>query len=583
VPLRAFALLEKTHLTDISGNTLGLKPSELQRLRNTYRRRVSTREIVSAELARHLTELSRDTHRQVGVLLNRKGDVERVLVGDAQKLELPDIGRARAGQVRLRGLRLVHTHLKSEPLSRDDLTDLALLRLDLVAAIGVLPDGLPGVLHWAHLVPASTDGSYWRTETLPDVHSQQPDLVSTLAALEDELARGAPIRTVAGRERAILVAVSVDGHRAAAEASLHELGELARTAGVEVLDSILQVRRQEDPRYLVGKGKLQELVLRSMQLVADVIVLDRNLSPSQSRHIAEETSLKVLDRTQLILDIFAQRAQSADGKLQVELAQLKYLLPRLSQKDDSLSRLAGGIGGRGPGETKLEVDRRRVRDRIAHLDRRVGQLSSERQVRRGRRQRRELPVISIVGYTNAGKSTLLNSLTESTVLVEDKLFATLDPTSRRLRFPEEREVIITDTVGFIRDLPKDLLAAFRATLEELDDADLLLHVVDAADPARDAQVSAVERILESLGLQKTPRLLVWNKADRLSAEQVALLLRSQGGVAVSALDRQGLEALLLKADRTLFAEGAAFCLGTVRAELPLSEALPLLEPLPPAA
>jgi GTPase len=538
---------------------------------------------VSAELARHLTELSHDTHRQVGVLLNRKGEVEQVVVGDASKLELPDIGRARAGQVRLRGLRLVHTHLKSEPLTRDDLTDLALLRLDLVAAVGVLEDGLPGVLHWAHLVPANGDGSYWHTETLPDVHSQQPDLASTLAALEDELARGAPVRTVAGRERAILVAVCIDGNRAAAEASLAELGELARTAGVDVLDSILQVRRQPDPRYLVGKGKLEELVLRSMQLVADIIILDRDLSPSQSRHIAEETSLKVLDRTQLILDIFAQRAQSADGKLQVELAQLKYLLPRLSQSDDSLSRLAGGIGGRGPGETKLEIDRRRVRDRIAHLDRRITHLSSERQVRRGRRQRRELPVISIVGYTNAGKSTLLNALTNSTVLVEDKLFATLDPTSRRLRFPEEREVIITDTVGFIRDLPKDLLAAFRATLEELDDADLLLHVVDAADPARDAQVTAVERILESLGLEHTPRLLVWNKADRVPAEDLTLLLRSRGGVAVSALARQGLDALLLKADRTLFAEGSADRLGSVHRELPTSETLQPLGRLPPVA
>ncbi len=572
-----------TRLNDIAGNTLGLKPSELQRLRNTYRRRVSAHEIVSPELARHLTELSRDIHRQVGVLLNRKGEVEQVVVGDAQKLELPDIGRARAGQVRLRGLRLVHTHLKSEPLTRDDLTDLALLRLDLVAAVGVLPDGLPGVLHWAHLVPANDDGSFWHTDTLSDVHGPQPDLASTLAALEDELARGAQVRSVAGSERAILVAVCVDGDRSAAEASLRELGELARTAGVEVLDSILQVRRQPDPRYLLGKGKLQELVLRSMQLVADLIVLDRDLSPSQSRHIAEETSLKVLDRTQLILDIFAQRAQSADGKLQVELAQLKYLLPRLSQRDDSLSRLAGGIGGRGPGETKLEVDRRRVRDRIAHLDRRISHLSGERQVRRGRRQRRDLPVISIVGYTNAGKSTLLNALTHSTVLVEDKLFATLDPTSRRLRFPEEREVIITDTVGFIRDLPKDLLAAFRATLEELDEADLLLHVVDTADPARDAQVAAVERILESLGLEATPRLLVWNKADRVSAEEVALLLRQRGGVAVSALGQQGLDALLFKADRTLFAEGTAQRLGTVHTEVPSNEPVLALEELPPLA
>ena len=554
-------------LRDLYGNTLGLKPSELQQLRNTYRRRVSPHEIVSAELARHLTELSLQTNRQVGVLLNRKGEVEQVVVGNAHKLELPDIGRARAGQVRLRGLRLVHTHLKSEPLTRDDLTDLALLRLDLVAAVGVRPDGLPGVLHFAHLVPANGDGSYWRTETLPSVHGPQPDLAATLSALEGELAQGTLARTVSGRERAMLVGVALDGQRGRAEASLAELRELARTAGVEVLDSVLQMRREPDPRYLIGRGKLEELNLKSMQLGADLLVFDRDLSPSQSRHIAEETSLKVLDRTQLILDIFAQRAQSADGKLQVELAQLKYLLPRLAQSDDSLSRLAGGIGGRGPGETKLEIDRRRVRDRIAHLDRRIEHLSRERQVRRGRRERRELPVISIVGYTNAGKSTLLNALTHSEVLTEDKLFATLDPTSRRLRFPEEREVIITDTVGFIRDLPPDLVAAFRATLEELDDASLLLHVVDASDPAHDAQVEAVEQILETLGLLSKPRILVWNKSDRIAPELAETLARTRGGVAISAVRGQGLEALLHKADRTLFAEGRSAELGALVAPL----------------
>lgn len=550
-------------MKEIYGNTLGLKPSEQQRLRNTYRRRVDPHEIVSPELARHLTELSSETNRQVGVLINRKGDIEYVVVGNAHKLELPDIGRARAGQVRLRGLRLVHTHLKSEPLTKDDLTDLALLRLDMVAAVGVGREGLPGVLHYAHLVPENGANEFWRVSTLPSVHTGQPDLTDTLEALEEELNRKAAARAVGGREKAILVAVCLDGNRGHAEASLAELKELARTAGVEVIDSVLQMRREADPRYLIGRGKLEDLNLRSMQSMVDLIIFDKDLTPSQGRHIAEATSLKVLDRTQLILDIFAQRAQSAEGKLQVELAQLKYRLPRLVQSDDSLSRLAGGIGGRGPGETKLEIDRRRVRERITHLEKRIDTISRERSVRRAQRNRRELPVISIVGYTNAGKSTLLNAITNADVLAENKLFATLDPTSRRLRFPQEREVIITDTVGFIRDLPKDLVAAFRATLEELADASLLLHVVDAADTARDEQVEAVEGILGSLGLMDKPRLMVWNKADLLPAEDVEALLRSRGGVAISAQTREGLAALLVKADTTLFAEGGSEALGAL--------------------
>ncbi|QSQ19868.1 GTPase HflX [Pyxidicoccus parkwayensis] len=550
-------------MKEIYGNTLGLKSSEQHRLRNTFRRRVSPHEIVSPELARHLTELSRETNRQVGVLINRKGEIEHVVVGNAHKLELPDIGRARAGQIRLRGLRLVHTHLKSEPLTKDDLTDLALLRLDCVAAIGVGEEGLPGVLHYAYLVPENGTGEFWHVSTLPSVHNDQPDLQDTLDALEEEFNRKAAARTVGGREKAILVAVCLDGNRGRAEASLAELKELARTAGVEVIDSVLQVRREADPRYLIGRGKLEDLNLRSMQSMVDLLIFDKDLTPSQGRHIGEATSLKILDRSQLILDIFAQRAQSAEGKLQVELAQLKYRLPRLVQSDDSLSRLAGGIGGRGPGETKLEIDRRRVRERITHLEKRIDAISRERSVRRAQRNRRELPVISIVGYTNAGKSTLLNAITNAEVLAENKLFATLDPTSRRLRFPQEREVIITDTVGFIRDLPKDLVAAFRATLEELYDASLLLHVVDAADPSRDEQVEAVENILESLGLMEKPRLMVWNKADKLSPEDVESLLRVRGGVAISAATREGLASLLAKADTTLFAEGATEAIGAL--------------------
>jgi GTP-binding protein HflX len=576
-------------MQELFGNTLGLKPSQLHALRRTYRRRVDAASIVSPELARHLCEISLETNRQIGVLLDRKGDVQSVIVGDARRLELPDVGRARAGESRLRGLRLVHTHLNGEPLTRDDHTDLALLRLDLVAALEVRSDGVPGRVHFTHLVPENPQGAMWKDEEAAGVHALDYDALAGALALEEEFARARAVRRTGGAERAILVGFGAKGRgRAEAEASLEELRELARTAGVEVLEATLQLRRDPDPRYLIGKGKLEDIVLRSMQRMATMIVFDAELSPSQARHIAEATSLKILDRTQLILDIFAQRAQSADGKLQVELAQLKYLYPRLVGRDDSLSRLAGGIGGRGPGETKLEIDRRRVRDRITALERRIEALGADRQLRRKQRNDRGLPVLSIVGYTNAGKSTLLNALTDSKVLAEDKLFATLDPTSRRLRFPRDREVIITDTVGFIRDLPPDLVNAFRATLEELRDADLLLHVVDASDPRHPEQIEAVGAILRGLGLDGKRRLLVLNKVDRLPPGEGARAAHlEEDAVAISAATREGIPALLHACDRLLWADGRV-AFGDVAAGAPTPEpqgapgGSPAEDPAPPA-
>ena len=518
-----------------------------------YRRRVQQQELVSGELARYLCEVSREVGRQLGVLLNRRGEIEHVIVGDAKQLTLPDIGRARAGTLRLRGLRLVHTHLKDEPLTRDDLTDLVLLRLDVVAALVAREDGLPGKVYLATLLPFREGAPLYRQEEAASLQELEFDAQQNALALEQELARAAPTKVVGSAGRALLIGINT-GRREQAESSMLELRELARTARLEVLEVILQTRHALDPRTIVGEGKLQDILIRSMALEADLLVFDHNLSPSQARHIGEVTALKILDRTQLILDIFAQRAQSADGKLQVELAQLRYRLPRLVGKDDSLSRLAGGIGGRGPGETKLEVDRRRVRDRISHLEERIDRLSSDRATRRRQRNRQNVPVISIVGYTNAGKSTLLNSLTDSTVLVEDKLFATLDPTSRRLKFPRDREVVITDTVGFIRDLPKDLLAAFRATLEELEDADLLLHVIDASDPRHEEHAKSVEKILETLAVKETPRLLVYNKADRVP-EAARALAHQAGGVAISSTTREGFPELLTRCEQLLWRSG----------------------------
>jgi GTP-binding protein HflX len=537
-----------------------LAPSELRALERLYRRRVPPNRVVTPELARSLTELSAAIGRQVGLLLNRRGQVEYVICGDAAKIELPDLGRQRAGLGRLRGLRLVHTHLRGEPLTRDDLVDLASLPLDLVAAVLVEEAGLPGLVHLAHVLPPRPDRPFeeqplW--ETLPPVrvHDLELDFLELVTSLEEELARSAGLRAAGGGTRAILVGVATSGQtRQEAEESLQELRELARTAGVAVLDAILQVRKEPDPRTLIGPGKLEELNLRCLQTGAELIVFDRDLSPGQLNAIAEATELKVIDRTQLILDIFAQRAKSREGKLQVELAQLRYRLPRLRGKGTAMSRLLGGIGGRGPGETKLEVDRRRVRERIHRLERELHAIAVARQVRRKQRGRKELPVVSIVGYTNAGKSTLLTALTGTPAYADDLLFATLDPASRRLRFPREREVIVTDTVGFIRDLPPDLAAAFRATLEELQDADLLLHVVDVSDPRFEDRMAAVDRILADLGLDRIPKLVVLNKIDRLAGSGLDLetLCSRYDAVAVSALQREGLERLVEAADRLLF-------------------------------
>lgn len=470
---------------------------------------------------------------------------------------LPDLGRLRTAHGRFRGLRLIHTHLRGEPLTRDDLVDLTRLRLDMIAALCVGPDGVPQTVHYAHCIPVAEQSGIEPFRKFGPIPYAKLDCnpSTILPALEEEYTRAARTRKVVAKDgRAILVRVCDKKHAGESAASLRELSELAYTAGVEVADTVLQVRDQVDPKFLLGRGKLEDVVLLAMQLDVEVLIFDRNLSPAQAAAISVVTDLKVLDRTQLILDIFAQRAESRDGKLQVELAQMKYLLPRLGTKDDALSRLTGGIGGRGPGETKLEVGKRRARDRITQLESQLKQLGRQREQRRSRRSRRGVPIVAIVGYTNAGKSTLLNALTESDVLVEDKLFATLDTRSRRIRFPEEREVIVTDTVGFIRELPKDLFAAFRATFEEAQDADLLIHVIDVSDEQRDEHIATTNKLLTELELDSVPRLLVFNKTDAFDEMLGKAFAHARGGIAVSALDRATLRPLLRRMGAMLFDE-----------------------------
>ena len=544
-------------MTEVHGNTNGLSPSELKALERLYRRRVPFEALTTPELTKSLSEVSHATGRQVGVLVDRNGAVGWVVVGDASKLWLPDLGRFGSAGGRFRGLRLIHTHLRNEPLTRDDLVDLTRLRLDLVAAICLAPDGRPWNVYYAHSMPVRDGENGARTAPfqqygpIPYVHLDVSP-AEIVPAIEEEFARMARRQVRAKDGRAILVHACDKRHAFGAEESLRELRELARTAGVEVADVVLQVRDQIDPKLVLGRGKLEDVVIRAMQLDADVLIFDRNLAPAQAAAIAGMTDLKVLDRTQLILDIFAQRAESRDGKLQVELAQMKYLLPRLGTRDDALSRLTGGIGGRGPGETKLEIGKRRARERITQLEKQLRQLSRQRVQRRARRGRADVPVIAIVGYTNAGKSTLLNALTGSDVLAENKLFATLDTRSRRMFLPSRQaQAIVTDTVGFIRDLPKDLFAAFRATFEEAQDADLLLHVIDAADPAHDEHIEATEELLAELDLERVPRLTVYNKADLTLPGHAAAIARATGGIAVSATDPESLRPLIERIDAML--------------------------------
>jgi len=531
-------------MKQLFGNTIGLKASQIRRLENLYRRRLPTQFLITFELAREIGRLSQELRRQIGLLINRQGKIAYVIIGDNQGITLPSTSDYRVAPGRLKGLRCIHTHLKNEPLTRDDLTDLALLRLDLMAAMTLEADGQPHEIHVGHILPGQVEGNPY--EILSPLKPHQLDIgcLDLIRSLENEMAQIRPtLNADPVREKALLVSVTSESRHAALE-SLGELVELAASSNIEVVDSVYQHRKQADSRYLMGSGKLKDLAILAMQKGAMLIIFDQELNPSQIRSITDQIELKVIDRTQLILDIFAQRAQSREGKLQVELAQLKYLLPRLALKNTAMSRLTGGIGGRGPGETKLEINRRRVRDSISRLEKQVALVAKQRKQQKNRRYKRGLPVISIIGYTNAGKSTLLNTLTKSRVRAESRLFATLDPASRRLKLPRDIEIIITDTVGFIKNLPDDLRVAFRATLEELENADLLIHVIDISNPRFEDQIESVQRILGDLNIDHIPHILVLNKKDLIAPAVLLQLNRRFQGIAISAKDPSTLSPLI---------------------------------------
>ena len=522
-----------------------MKTDQLRRLEHVYRRRIPPERIITSELARLLSDLSREIRRQIGILVERRGTVALVIVGDQKGLTIPELPRDRSGILRLRGLRLIHTHLQGEPLNDEDLTDLALLRLDVMVALSVREDDVPGNVYSAHLLPDNREKKVWEIDPASSLTQLlELDFYSWIQALEDEFQRGQrAIAIKGGEERAILLSVSRES-RTTLEESMEELKELAETSGVQAVHVMIQRPQSLSPATLLGEGKLKELIVTCLQLGVDLIIFDQNLTPGQIASISDRTELRVIDRTQLILDIFAQRAHTREGKIQVELAQLKYLLPRLAKKTLAFSRLTGGIGGRGPGETKLEIDRRRVRERIHLLEKELVKLSRTREQRRARRSKSELPVLSIVGYTNAGKTTLFNLLTKSQSHVEDRLFATLDPATRRWRFPGNHEVVITDTVGLIRNLPKDLIVAFRPTFDELQESDLLIHLVDISNPFFEAHIQDAEKILSELRLDHIPRLLVFNKEDRLDPGAVEAICRRYDAFSISSHRPESLKRLL---------------------------------------
>lgn len=525
----------------IFGSLTGLKPNQIKSLERLYSRRTNPAFMLTPELAREILLLSLDLRRQIGLLIDRKGYVNFVILGDAHGVVIPDLSDYRVASDRLCGLRCIHTHLDDLPLSDEDLSDLALLRLDLMAAIVPNRVGEVQRIYWAHVAVDDDAAPFTEEEPLP-VSGLDIDCANLIAEWEHALT-GLNKTDVKGKgyTKAYLVNI-IDHDLKYARTSLEELKELANSNEIEVVGVMQQhIRDRKQQQLLLGRGKLRELAIEALQQHTDLVIFNCNLAPAQIRSITDQISLRVIDRTQLILDIFAKRARTREGKLQVELAQLKYLLPRLSGQNSAFSRLAGGIGGRGPGETKLEIDRRRARERIHKIENELKGVRKIRQTQRAQRNKDNLPVISIVGYTNAGKSTLLNTLTQSDILAEDKLFATLDPTSRRLRLPRDTNVIITDTVGFIQDLPDDLVTAFQATLEELQEADILLHVIDISDNNYiEEKIAAVENVLEDLKLGDRKVFRVLNKADLVDEDRLVKLAAKYDGITISAKSRKSL-------------------------------------------
>lgn len=488
--------------------------------------------------------------RELAVYIDRAGKIVQVAVGEAQTIDLPPVKESRR-EDGLCGVRCLHTHPSgAAALSSIDLSALRSMRFDLMAAIGEDADKRASVGF------AVLSGREKKTFTTAEYQAIDADAFSAIVTRELIAKVERDIKSTGGyelseEETAILVGVEQPAEWDIDE-SLAELERLADTAGAKTVGIVKQKRMKVDSAFYIGKGKVGEIAILLQETMASMVIFDNELSPSQQRNLEMAFGVKVLDRTALILDIFAQRARTFEGKLQVELAQMQYHLPRIMGQGLALSRLGGGVGTRGPGETKLEVDRRTIRNKIHDIKSQLEVVRRQRGVQRKQRQDKQVASVALVGYTNAGKSTLLNALTASEVYAENQLFATLDTTTRSLKLPSGRSLVVTDTVGFIQKLPHSLVSAFRATLEEVVEADLLLHVVDGSSEQYEKQMIAVMDVLRELGAADKPQIVVFNKCDHITNEhRLEQMARWEHSVTVSAIDRDTLGELIGRLERFL--------------------------------
>jgi GTP-binding protein HflX len=547
----------------IYGSVQGIKPSQLRQLQRLYHQRIPGDRITTIELAQRLAAISTELAQPICIYLNRRGQVVRVGVGTPRQTQIPPLELPRYGAERLSGIRCLATQLKPEPPSEAALTAMAIQRLDALVVLTLTGSGFErrgggatGYIqasYLAHLVP-HPEANWTVSPPLNLETLANQDFLDLVEGLEEEFRREFIARQVdQDHDQVLIIGLMTESmSQQAFRDGLAELGRLVETAGGTVLEVLTQRRSRPHPQTVVGEGKVQEIARMAQTIGANLIVFDRDLSPAQVRNLEAQIGLRVVDRTEVILDIFAQRAQSGAGKLQVELAQLEYRLPRLTGRGQAMSRLGGGIGTRGPGETKLETERRAIQRRISRLQQDVNQLQAHRARMRQQRQHQEIPSVAIVGYTNAGKSTLLNALTNAEVYAADQLFATLDPTTRRLTVPdvitqEPKPILLTDTVGFIHDLPPSLVDAFRATLEEVTEANAILHLVDLSHPAWQRQIRSVMSILGQMTIAPGPALLCFNKIDQINGETLMLAKEEHPqAIFISAGDRLGLETLRLR-------------------------------------